>query len=330
MKQILSSLILIAAIFTAPNARAESLNLGLPVECTLGTDCWTVNYVDVNPDENIHQDFRCASKTYEAHKGTDFALRSRIEMQKGVNVLAAMDARVLRVRDGEDDTIKSDAQYQVIRAQNKDCGNGVLAQNKDGVQTFYCHLKKGSIIVKPGDQIKKGQPIAKVGQSGFSEFPHLHFALIKDGEHIDPFTGLSKDKGCGNFEENHWEDEIHYEPYAVFDGGFLDSIPDFEDIKRGKKQVKMLQKNMDALIYWIGFYHGREGDEINMSITDTDGVEIAKRSIKLEKSRKRPTFYYVVKKLGGREIPSGEYTGKTTYKKEGHPSKVYTHKIIVQ
>jgi len=57
-------------------------------------------------------------------------------------------------------------------------GNTVIVKNGD---YFFLlgHLKKGSITVKEGDTISKGQCIAQAGDSGYSERPHLHMQLIK-------------------------------------------------------------------------------------------------------------------------------------------------------
>ena len=123
-------------------------------------------------------------------------------MNKGVDVLAARDGKVLRIRDGEDDKPKTAAHYQSIRNQNKDCGNGVIIDHSNGLQTFYWHLKQDSISVSIGDIVKKGDTIAQIGQSGFSEFPHLHFTVIWEGGQIDPFTAQLKDDGCGKFKDN--------------------------------------------------------------------------------------------------------------------------------
>jgi len=334
MKIILTYITLLLALTptlsNAQNPQTRMPQFALPVECELNKDCWTVNYVDVDSHPKSARDFTCASKTYEGHKGTDFAIRSHIEMKKGVNVLAARDGTILRLRDGEDDTPKTDAQYQTIRDQNKDCGNGVIIDHGNGLQSYYCHLKKDSIKVAIGDEVKEGDPIAQIGQSGFAEFPHLHFTVIWEGGHIDPFTGFLKEDGCGKYKDNLWKQDMQYDPYAIFDGAFENSIPDFEAIKKGKTHAQTISKSADALVYWIGFYHAEEGDKITLTIHDSNGEVFAAREQVLEKSRKRPSYYYTGKKLKGRDIPNGTYTGTAKYEKKGHPSKTVKHSIIIK
>ncbi|MEK7466146.1 MAG: M23 family metallopeptidase [Planctomycetota bacterium] len=58
-----------------------------------------------------------------------------------------------------------------------DQANFVVVQHTAGESTAYGHIKKGSALVKPGDTVKAGQPIARVGNSGASGYPHLHFTL---------------------------------------------------------------------------------------------------------------------------------------------------------
>ena len=59
-------------------------------------------------------------------------------------------------------------------------GNHIIIQHDNGEYSYYLHLKSGSIKVKTGDIIKRGQPIAALGHSGNSTEPHLHFH-VTDG-----------------------------------------------------------------------------------------------------------------------------------------------------
>jgi len=57
-------------------------------------------------------------------------------------------------------------------------GNHVVITSNDfGV--LMGHLQRGSILVKPGDRVKKGQPIAQSGNSGWTSQPHLHIQAMR-------------------------------------------------------------------------------------------------------------------------------------------------------
>lgn len=57
-------------------------------------------------------------------------------------------------------------------------GNHIVQDIGDGNFAFYAHLQPQSLTVKPGDQLTTGQTIAKLGNSGNSDAPHLHFHVM--------------------------------------------------------------------------------------------------------------------------------------------------------
>ena len=69
-------------------------------------------------------------------------------------------------------------------------GNLLLLKHSGGWVTAYAH--NDTLLVKRGDKIKKGQPIAKVGSSGSVKYPQLHFELRKGKKAIDPIKYLPK------------------------------------------------------------------------------------------------------------------------------------------
>jgi hypothetical protein len=68
-------------------------------------------------------------------------------------------------------------------------GNYVIIENSNNVYAALCHLHTGSIQVSVGQSVKKGEIIGKIGNSGNSFAPHLHFQLM-DSSDISTAKGL--------------------------------------------------------------------------------------------------------------------------------------------
>ena len=67
-------------------------------------------------------------------------------------------------------------------------GNYIRINQDDGTYAFYGHLKQYSLLVKKGDRVVKGQPIATMGSSGYSTGKHLHFEVrtaLSSSTHIN-------------------------------------------------------------------------------------------------------------------------------------------------
>lgn len=60
-------------------------------------------------------------------------------------------------------------------------GNHVIIDHGNGEFSFLCHLRNGSVKVKPGDKVRAGQEVARCGNSGNTSEPHLHFHLQTTG-----------------------------------------------------------------------------------------------------------------------------------------------------
>jgi murein DD-endopeptidase MepM/ murein hydrolase activator NlpD len=71
----------------------------------------------------------------------------------------------------------------------KGYGNLVLVRHSNGYVTAYAHAKE--LLVKRGDQVKRGQVIAKSGQTGNVDAPQLHFEVRKGAAPQDPMPMLN-------------------------------------------------------------------------------------------------------------------------------------------
>jgi len=93
----------------------------------------------------------------------------------GAEVLAVADAVVAAARDGiaESNTLPDGSRPR--NSLEKASGNYIALDLGQGHFAFYEHLKPGSVMVKVGERVRRGQPIAALGSTGDSMGPHLHF-----------------------------------------------------------------------------------------------------------------------------------------------------------
>ncbi len=95
-----------------------------------------------------------------------------IGLPVGTPVLAARGGVVM---DTENSFSDGQAKAKYVQRNNY-----VRILHDDGTMAVYAHLKRGSLRVRPGQRVQRGQIIARSGNSGFSTGPHLHFAVQKN------------------------------------------------------------------------------------------------------------------------------------------------------
>lgn len=73
----------------------------------------------------------------------------------------------------------------IIKAgYNTAYGNMVMIDHGNGIVTLYAHGSE--ILVKTNQTVKQGQPVLKVGSTGYSTGPHAHFEIIINGSYTNP------------------------------------------------------------------------------------------------------------------------------------------------
>ncbi len=101
---------------------------------------------------------------------------------------------------------------------NETVGNQVIVQVAEGVYVLYAHMDPGSVAVRVGDRVTRGQQLGLIGSSGNSTSPHLHFQILTTPTYfpadskpfaLDSFTLL------GRITERLWDDNMGLEPTGV-------------------------------------------------------------------------------------------------------------------
>jgi murein DD-endopeptidase MepM/ murein hydrolase activator NlpD len=277
---------------------AQAIELGLPIDCEIGQTCLVQNYVDHDKSGGV-SDYRCGALTYDGHNGTDFRVPTTAMQRSGVAVLAVADGRVLRTRDGVADISTSTPNAPSVAGH--ECGNGAVIAHADGWQTQYCHLARGSLRVKSGDQVKAGQSIGQVGLSGKTEFPHVHLAVRLRGEIVDPFAFGASEGSCGGgtaLWSPSLREQLSYRAPAVLNTGFADGPVTMQKVDEGDSANLRLRPDAPALVAFVRAIGLRRGDVQRLSVTGPDGgtivdqtetpLERNKAQVLLFAGRKRP------------------------------------------
>lgn len=98
---------------------------------------------------------------------------------RGIDIAAPLGTPVLAVAEGTIVTSRHHPTY----------GKYVVIDHHNGYHTLYAH--NSELLVKSGERVKAGQNIAKVGSTGRSTGPHLHFEIHRDGTQVDPYPYLA-------------------------------------------------------------------------------------------------------------------------------------------
>ena len=292
----------------AATAHAESLQLKLPIACEVGRSCFIQNYVDADSSPAA-KDYTCGTLTYNDHNGTDFRLVSREAERAGVDVMAAAEGRVARVRDSEPDvSVRHNGKEA---ARGIECGNGVVIAHAGGFETQYCHMARGSVQVKAGQPVKAGQKLGRVGLSGMTEYPHLHFTVRREGRIVDPFAYGASPGACGTG-ESLWEEplraQLSYRPRTVLNAGFSSGPVSMELIESGDAGKAPPAADAPAIVAFIRAIGLKNGDVQLLSVSDPAGSVIAEnRAQPLQKDMAQVMVFT------GKKRPSGGW-GRGVYR----------------
>ena len=307
------AVIYLIPLFVTVSAAAADLPPGggfsLPLSCTLGADCWVINYPDMTlgPDT---VDPACGPRSYNGHKSTDLAIRDLATMRRGIPVLAAADGVVQRTRDGMPDKIMQ-TNEDLAQLRGQGCGNGMVVDHGKGWQTQYCHLRRGSVALRPGESVRRGQQLGLVGLSGRTQFPHVHLTIRHRGQALDPMTGRPLGAGCGRAGGSSlWHDNsrLTYQPVSIYAVGFTTGPVTAAIIKEDAAQSVQIERSAPALVLWAAIFGVRAGDQLAFTITGPNGKTLLSRGLTISRTQAwRLQFVGLQRKHA--HWPLGHYSG---------------------
>lgn len=136
-------------------------------------------------------------------------------------MFAVADGTVVSIQDGQPETTPNSP----MRPKTKDDygGNHVILKIAPNVFALYAHLQPGSLAVKVGDVVKAGMPLARIGNTGPSLGPHLHFGV---SDRPDFFAGRSLPFVLDRFTT------VGAVDFGVSQGDHLVVLPHSEDVQR--------------------------------------------------------------------------------------------------
>lgn len=303
---------------------ATAIELELPIKCDLVESCHVQNYVDVDPGPDA-KDFTCGGATYDGHKGVDIRVLSIEAAGRGVEVIAAAAGKVRGMRDGvEERLVASEADRAAVA--NKECGNGVVLTHEGGIETQYCHMKRGSIRVKTGQEIKVGEVLGEVGLSGLTQFPHVHFEIRVAGKPVDPFTGEPATGACLTdpaaiaAERGLWSQAalraLGVPRTEIIETGFANGQVSSDALEQGRSKIDVPTRASLALVFFVRLINMRKGDRVRFEVSGPDGYSVAYDSDALDRNKAHYVAIAGKKRTGG-PWAVGIYRGKVGLVRDG-------------
>ena len=119
--------------------------------------------------------------------GSSFGMRFHpilkvVRPHEGIDLTAPRGSKIYATADGE-----------VLQAGYREGGFGkkVLIDHGHGFRTVYAHCDE--VLVEPGQRVNRGEVIARVGNTGLSKSPHLHYEVHVNGRPVDPINYYAND-----------------------------------------------------------------------------------------------------------------------------------------
>ncbi|MBR1224209.1 M23 family metallopeptidase [Bradyrhizobium sp. AUGA SZCCT0176] len=286
----------------------EQMRLGLPVNCKMGLDCFVQQMPDIDPGQAT-LDPLCGQATYQGHTGWDIRLRTLSDIARDVPVISVADGTVSRIRDGIPDQI-FDAANDRHDLHDMACGNGIIIDHQGGLSSQYCHLKTGSLAVRSGMFVRKGERIGSIGSSGVAEFPHVHLSVRQDGKLVEPLTGKalrSESPVCGDLSGSLFDAAskraLVQAPVTILDVGLANAPPELGNLVRSGGPP-LATGGGNSTIAWVWAINVDQGSRFRIKLVGPGETTLIDHATTELPRRKANYLAYVGRKAG---VKAGTY-----------------------
>lgn len=236
-----------------------------------------INYWDLSSG-GAQTDWRCNSRTYDGHNGTDIALWPFWwRMKDNFNVLAVAAAPGIVI-----DVVENNVDTRCV--QSSFTANRVAVLHSDSTISYYLHLKQNGVIVSDSDVVEEGQALAYIASSGRSTYPHLHFQVEdKDGNDIEPFKNTGSPDCNSTTTDTWWKSQKPYwEPQinrvATHSArptlwGPDDNDADYWCQQHESPSLKNNFSGSDSIYFYLYFHDLQTNDDWDITVTQPNGVD---------------------------------------------------------
>jgi Peptidase family M23 len=301
---------------TAAAAQSDTFVLTLPLDCKFGESCFIQQYFDHDPSKSA-KDYRCGPMAYDGHDGVDLRVPTMAAQRAGVAVVAAAAGTVRAARDGMADVSVRTAGKESIAG--RECGNAVVIAHPGGWETQYCHMAKGSVRVRAGQQVEAETPLGLVGLSGETEFPHLHFSVRHNGQKLDPFAtdAPTTCEGARSLWSSAAASALAYQSPALLNFGFAAHAVTMEDIESGSAGTELPTLQSPAMFAFVRVIGLKAGDVQTFTLKGPRGGVVARAEGPAFDRNMAERFTSMGGSRTGPEWPRGAYEAEITIQRAG-------------
>jgi hypothetical protein len=277
------------------------------VNQTPGNSFYSLSNYFENDPSGLVRDCNCGKRSYNGHIGTDIypwpAWWLAMDNEE-VDVVAGAGGRIINKIDGN---------FDRNCVWGNQSWNAVYLQHPGGSVTYYGHLKKNRLTNKIiGDSISEGEFLGKVGSSGRSTGPHLHFEVYEGGNVIDPYKGQ-----CNANEVSHWKVQHPYYNQAIIRSFCTSGEPVFPECPQQENLKKDSLYAEGDSIYLTNYYRDlKNGDTTILILRNPEGDILD--SLFTIHDLSPDVFYdaggWLWKRKFNSSVPHGNYTFESRYR----------------